>query len=142
MLETLRSKGKKAQTVTLTTISRTVTNEGQIEYVEHKSEIDPSEIPEKAVHVTGRKGEYALIDMDPIYPDYIVDDDMIEDAAEGPRNWIDANGYFFYFMDQRMSNGFKALGHIKGDKPQLEFKQILIIGVVVVVALWMISKMM
>lgn len=135
-------KIRKEKKATLITISRRITDDGKVEYSEVREEVDPSDVPEKAVHVTGRKGEYALIDMEPLYPDYIIDDDDVgESDPETPRNWIDATGYYLYYMDPRMAQGYDALGQLKTSKPQMEFRQIVVIGVVVIVGFWMIMRM-
>ena len=128
----------KDKEVVLTTISRVYTDEGLPEYIERKEKIMLSELPDKAVHITGKKGHYALIDMEPDYPDYAL-------ASEDPddmRNWIDASGYYLYFMDPRLNRGFEALGQIKDSSVNIESRKIIIVAVVAIVGIWFVSKMM
>lgn len=132
------SSEKKDKEVVLTTISRTYNDEGLPEYIESKEKIMLSELPDKAVHITGKKGQYALIDMEPDYPDYAL-------ASEDPddmRNWIDASGYYLYFMDPRLNRGFEALGQIKDSSVNIEPRKIIIVAVVAIVGIWFVSKMM
>lgn len=131
------SNEKKDKEVILTTITRTYNDEGLPEYIENKEKMKLSEIPDKAVHITGKKGHYALINMDPDYPDYASDSE-----SEDAHNWIDASGYYLYFMDPRLNRGFEALGQIKDSSVNIEPRKIIIVAVVAIVGIWFVSKMM
>ena len=133
------SSEKKDKEVVLTTISRVYTDEGLPEYIERKEKIMLSELPDKAVHITGKKGQYALIDMEPDYPDYA---SASGSESEDAHNWIDASGYYLYFMDPRLNRGFEALGQIKDSSVNIEPRKIIIIAVAAIVGIWFVSRMM
>lgn len=133
------SNEKKDKEVILTTISRTYDDEGLPEYIEEKEKMKLSEIPDKAVHITGKKCHYALIDMEPNYPDYA---SASGSESEDAHNWIDASGYYLYFMDPRLNRGFEALGQIKDSSVNIEPRKIIIIAVAAIVGIWFVSKMM
>lgn len=103
-------------------------------YTMRTSVIDRKDLPGKAVHVSGKKGTYALVDMDPQYPDYITGDGEF-------CNTFDAQGYYWYYLDERMSKGFDAVGKLAIDKP-LDLKMMAMIGVGALVAVWIFSKML
>lgn len=117
--------------------------------------MDRKELPGKAVHVSGKKGYYALVDMDPQYPPYIYVENLDETLAihtldspypphnegEGNVNTFDAQGYYWYYLDERMSKGFDAVGKLAIDKP-LDLKMMAMIGVGALVAFWILSRMM
>lgn len=135
-------KGReKRDQVRLQTITRDYIDveksDGTIEkvltYTMRTSVIDRKELPGKAVHVSGKKGYYALVDMDPQYPPYI--------EGEGDVNTFDAQGYYWYYLDQRISKGFDAVGKLAIDKP-LDLKMMAMIGVGALVAFWILSRMM
>lgn len=138
-------KKKKEKDVTLITIRRIETDDGIIEYSEERETMPLSDLPKDAVHITGRKGEYALIDMLPIYPDYISDDDDVREAAfleDSKINWIDANGYYYYFMDNRMAKGYDAIGQMKsGGGIKMDARTMIVLGVAVVVLFYFMSRM-
>ena len=140
----LKSKRKEADVV-LVTIRRIETEDGIIEYSEEREKMPRSDLPREAVHISGRKGEYALIDMLPIFPDYILDDDDDKEAAfsEGAKvNFIDAHGYYYYFTDDRMKKGYDAIGQMKsGGGIKMDARTIIVIGVAVIVLFYFLSRM-
>lgn len=143
-LQDLKEK-RKEKDVELVTIRRVNLEDGTIEYSEDRERIPRSDLPRGAVHITGRKGEYALIDMLPIYPDYVSDDEEVREAAfseDLKMNFIDAHGYYYYFMDNRMAKGYDAIGQMKsGGGIKMDARTIIVLGVAAVVFFYFISRM-
>lgn len=109
---------------------RTVDDDGQIHYHIDEEEVPRSSLDRKAKHVTGDSKAFVVVDMDPVYPDY------------ERENIANAQGYHLYYIDDRMHEGFDDLGKVHVQKAPLDWKMLLVIGVFVVVAGWMVTRMM
>lgn len=124
--------------VTLHTLTRVYldNDEGEFEYHDHVRTLPYSKLPDRAVHVTGRKDEYALVDMEPRYPDYCMGSER--DTQGNPKkafNFFDAHGYYTYAVDDRLKEAEDELGRMNRRKPKLEWEKIVtVIAVVAVVA--------
>lgn len=133
-------KAKRGKKV-LWTISRIDTDWGcGVEYEARKSYV--ARLPKEAVHITKRKGEWCVVDMDPDWPEY-ADPDAPKDEDgnwAGPHNYADAFGYFQYFADQRIRKGYEALGKLNVQKKPLDWKQIGIAAVAAVVFLFVVMQ--
>lgn len=139
-----RRKKKKADKdkLVLWTISRDRVDYGcGVEYVARKSLFDKEDMPRDAVHLTGFKGHYVVVDMLPDYPEYADPDAEVDEDGNfvRPHNYFDAFGYFKFFADQRIKKGYDALGVLSGVKKPIDWKQI---GIVLVVAVIVIAVAM
>lgn len=124
------ARRKKEKMVLRRRLWREVDAEGQIHYHIDEEQVAKSSLEKRAKHVTGDSKAFVVVDMDPIYPDY------------EKENECNAQGFHFYYLDNRMHEGFDDLGKTHVQKAPLEWKMILVIGVFVVVAGWMITRMM
>lgn len=123
------ARRKKEKTVLQRRLYRVVDEDGQIHYHIDEKQIAKSSLDRKAKHVTGDSKAFVVVDMEPNYPDY------------ERSNLASAQGFHFYFKDDRMHEGFDDLGKTHVQKAPLDWKMLLVIGVFVVVAGWMITRM-
>lgn len=133
-----RRRAKKEGMVTYWVFSRIETDYGVgVEYEARETECKRSDLPRAAVHITGMKNVYCLVDLDPIYPEY-ADPDAERDENGNyvkAHNYFDAFGYYKYFVDQRIKRGYDALGRMDRYKRPIEWQKLVIAGVVAVVVL-------
>lgn len=130
-------KAKKGK-VRVWTIRRVPVDYGcGIEYEARPKYVKKWDLPAEAVHLTGKKGEYVFVDMEPVFPEYA--DPEAERDEDGnyvrPHNYFDAFGYFQYFTDIRIRRGYEALGHLDSGRKPLDWKTIGVVAVVVVIVL-------
>lgn len=85
---------------------------------------------DRTKHVTGDSKAFCYVDMEPNYPDY------------EKENHANAQGFHFYFVDDRVHEGFDDLGKVNTIKALPDWKVLLVIGIFAVVAIWMIVRMM
>lgn len=123
-------KDKKEQKVFLRRLWREVDQDGQIHYRISEKEVSRASLDSKAKHVTGDSRSFFYVDMDPNYPDY---------AEENRAN---AQAFHFYYLDDRVHEGYDDLGKTTTMKALPDLKTLLVIGVFAVVAVWMIVRMM
>lgn len=144
------NREKKKNRVKLYTMFRRFDEKGNPEYVRNTSYMQKEDLPLQAVHVTGEKKAYCIIMMEPVYPGYAThpeDNVAIDEEGneiptyDGDYNQYDASGYWFYFQDQRIAQGFDALGTMATSKPTYDWKTICVIGVVAAFAVWFVMKM-
>lgn len=117
--------------VTLRTISRNELSDGKFEYqmvVEPKVSIE--NLPANARHCTGEDGVYARLFMDPRLPSYA--EEVAEtDDGQPAHNYVDAIGYYFYFVDTRMKEAFDSLAELR---PMFKLDKAMIVAIVASVA--------
>lgn len=133
-----RRKAEKEGRVTYWTFSRIETDYGTgIEYEAREHECKRADLPRAAVHITGMKGVYCLVDMEPLYPEYADPEAEVDENGNyvRPHNYFDAFGYYKYFTDQRIKKGYDALGRMDRFKRPIEWQKIVLAGVAAVVAL-------
>lgn len=139
-----RARGdRRDPTVTLHVITRVYPEKG-VEYRDDISKVPFSELPERAVHITGRKREYALVDMEPNYPSYADPDAERDDSGDfiAPHNRADAFGYYMYLIDERISKAEHDLGTIHREKKPFDWRMLAVIGVVICVVIYMVPRLM
>lgn len=124
------ARRRKEKTVLQRRLYRVVDQDGQIHYHIDEEEVARSNLDKKAKHVTGDSKAFVVVDMDPDYPEY------------KEHNKANAQGYHLYYVDDRIHQGFEDLGKTHVQKAPLDWKMLLVIGVFVVVAGWMITRMM
>ena len=133
-----RRRAEKEGRVTYWTFSRIETDYGTgIEYEAREHECKRADLPRAAVHITGMKGVYCLVDMEPLYPEYADPEAEVDENGNfiHPHNYFDAFGYYKYFTDQRIKKGYDALGRMDRYKRPIEWQKIVLAGVAAVVAL-------
>lgn len=114
-----------------------------VEYEARLSYVKRADLPREAVHVTGQKGVYAVVGMEPRYPEYA--DPAAETDEDGnfvrPHNYFDAYGYFKWFADQRIKKGYDALGHLDRIGRPIDWQRIATVAAVVVVVAAVVGVM-
>lgn len=110
-------------------------------YIDEITELRKSKLPEEAVHVAGRKDQWAIVDMDPEVPEYLDQDAETDDDGEfvAPHSYFDGRGYYCYYHDERIKKGYDSLGQL--ERKPIEWQKLLIIAVAVIVGAWMIMRM-
>lgn len=124
------ARRKKEKMVMQRRLYREVDADGQIHYRIDEEQVAKSSLEKKAKHVTGDSKAFVVVDMDPDYPDY------------EKENTCNAQGFHFYYLDDRVHEGFEDLGKTHVQKALPDWKMLLVIGVFVVVAGWMLTRMM
>lgn len=109
--------------------------DGGFEYHDRVRTMPYRKLPVNAVHITGRKDEYALVEMEPRFPPYCL---AQRDAQGNPKkafNYFDAHGYHTYAVDNRLKEAEDELGRMHRVKTPLEWQKIVtVVAVVAVVA--------
>ena len=112
---------------------------GAFEYACRTTHMKNRDLPPDAVHVTKKDGKWGRISMEPRYPDYSADVERDEDGnPTGPANLADAQGYFIYSQDDRISRAEQSLGY-KQQMLNYDWKKIgtiILAGLVVLAVVW------
>lgn len=136
---------KKQNYVKLITITCDSPEDGPIEYHAHTTEVPLLELPREAKHITGHKGYYCLVDMDPEYIPYR--EAEIEETEEGEEvindyNVMTAIDYWSYSRDNRIDKGFQAVGNLAPSAlGGLDAKKLIVIGFAAIVAIYFVTHM-
>lgn len=134
-----RKRKEDKDKLVLWTISRDRVDYGcGVEYIARKSLFRKEDMPRDAVHLTGFKDTYVVVDMLPDFPEYADPDAEVDEDGNflRPHNYFDAFGYFKYFADQRIKKGYDALGVLSGVKKPIDWKNIGIVLVVAVIVIF------
>ena len=110
-------------------------------YIDTITETKLSQLPKEAVHIAGRKGQWAVVDMDPEWPEYLDPNGERDEDGEFtvPHSLFDARGYYCYYHDDRIKKGYDSLGQL--ERKPIEWQKLLIIAVAAIVGAWMIMRM-
>lgn len=110
-------------------------------YTDTITETRLSKLPEEAVHVAGRKNQWAIVNMEPEIPDYLSPDAETDENGDfaDPHSYFDARGYYCYYHDDRIKKGYDSLGQL--ERKPMEWQKLLIIAVAVIVGAWMVMRM-
>lgn len=110
-------------------------------YIDEITELRKSQLPEEAVHITGRKDQWAIVDMEPEIPEYLDPDAETDENGDYivKHSYFDGRGYFCYYHDDRIRKGYDSLGRL--ERKPMEWQKLLIIAVAVIVGAWMVMRM-
>lgn len=101
--------------------------DGPFEYSCTTSSMRNEDLPPTAVHVTRKDGVWGDVAMEPRYPPYSGVVDRDEDGNPiGPANLMDAQGYYTYSQDDRISKAEQSLSY-KQQLASYDWKKILTI---------------
>ncbi len=111
-------------------------------YIDTIARMKQSQLPEEAVHIVGRRDQWAIVKMDPEIPEYLDPEAEKDEDGEffGPHSFFDARGYYCYYHDDRIKKGYDSLGQL--DRKPIEWQKLLIIAVAVIVGAWMVMRML
>ncbi len=110
-------------------------------YIDTITETRLSQLPQEAVHIAGRKDQWAVVGMDPDVPEYLDPDAERDEDGEFivPHSYFDGRGYYCYYHDERIKKGFDSLGQL--ERKPIEWQKLLIIAVAAIVGIWMVMRM-